>query len=73
MQVYLDNNATTMVDPAVTEAMIPFFSEIYGNPNSIHRYGTASHPAITKAINQMYKAINASDNDDIILPYAAPS
>lgn len=71
MYVYLDNNATTMVDPAVAEAMIPFFSEIYGNPNSLHRYGTASHPAITKAINQMYKAINASDNDDIIFTSCA--
>lgn len=71
MQVYLDNNATTMVDPAVTEAMIPFFSEIYGNPNSLHRYGTASHPAITQAINQMYKAINASDKDDIIFTSCA--
>ncbi|MBD3799044.1 NifS family cysteine desulfurase [Sulfuricurvum sp.] len=71
MHVYLDNNATTMVDPAVAEAMIPFFSEIYGNPNSLHRYGTASHPAITKAINQMYKAINASDNDDIIFTSCA--
>ncbi|MBD3809485.1 MAG: cysteine desulfurase, NifS family [Sulfuricurvum sp.] len=71
MQVYLDNNATTMVDPAVTEAMIPFFSEIYGNPNSLHRFGTASHPAITKAINQVYKAINASDKDDIIFTSCA--
>jgi len=71
MQVYLDNNATTMVDPAVVEAMVPFFSEVYGNPNSLHRFGTASHPAITKAINQMYKAINASDNDDIIFTSCA--
>lgn len=71
MQVYLDNNATTMVDPAVTEAMIPFFSEIYGNPNSLHRFGTASHPAITKAINQMYKGIGASDKDDIIFTSCA--
>ncbi len=71
MQVYLDNNATTMVDPAVVEAMVPFFSDIYGNPNSLHRYGTASHPAITKAINQMYKAINAGDNDDIIFTSCA--
>lgn len=71
MHVYLDNNATTMVDPAVVEAMVPFFSEIYGNPNSLHRYGTASHPAITRAINQMYKAINASDNDDIIFTSCA--
>ncbi len=71
MQVYLDNNATTMVDPAVIEAMIPFFGDIYGNPNSLHRYGTASHPAITKAINQMYKGINAGDNDDIIFTSCA--
>jgi cysteine desulfurase len=71
MQVYLDNNATTMVDPAVTEAMIPFFSEIYGNPNSLHRFGTASHPAITKAINQMYKGIGASDKDDIVFTSCA--
>ncbi|MFA6145131.1 MAG: NifS family cysteine desulfurase [Sulfurimonas sp.] len=71
MQVYLDNNATTMVDPAVTEAMIPYFSEIYGNPNSLHKFGTASHPAITKAINQMYKGIGASDKDDIIFTSCA--
>jgi cysteine desulfurase len=71
MNVYLDNNATTMVDPAVVEAMIPFYSEIYGNPNSLHRYGTASHPAITKAINQTYKAINASDKDDIVFTSCA--
>lgn len=71
MQVYLDNNATTMVDPAVVDAMMPFFSNIYGNPNSLHRFGTASHPAITQAINQMYKAINASDKDDIIFTSCA--
>ncbi|MDD2781934.1 NifS family cysteine desulfurase [Sulfuricurvum sp.] len=71
MQVYLDNNATTMVDPAVVEAMVPYFSEVYGNPNSLHRFGTASHPSITKAINQMYKAINASDKDDIIFTSCA--
>ena len=71
MKVYLDNNATTMVDPAVVEVMMPFFSEIYGNPNSLHKYGTASHPAITKAINQVYKAINASDKDDVVFTSCA--
>jgi cysteine desulfurase len=71
MNVYLDNNATTMVDPAVREAMIPFFSEVYGNPNSLHRFGTQSHPAITHAINQTYKAIGASDNDDIVFTSCA--
>ena len=48
MQVYLDNNATTMCDPLVVEAMMPFFSEMYGNPNSLHRFGTATHPALKK-------------------------
>ncbi len=71
MQVYMDNNATTMVDPQVVEAMVPFFSENYGNPNSIHRFGTATHPAISKAIDQVYTGINAGDNDDIIFTSCA--
>ena len=71
MQVYMDNNATTMVDPEVVEVMIPFFSELYGNPNSLHKFGTASHPAISKAIDQVYSAINASDDDDIIFTSCA--
>lgn len=71
MQVYLDNNATTMADPLVVEAMMPFFSELYGNPNSLHKFGTATHPALSKAIDQVYKAINASDNDDIVFTSCA--
>mgnify|MGYP000498072211 CR=1 FL=1 len=71
MQVYLDNNATTMVDPLVVEAMQPFFSELYGNPNSLHKFGTATHPALSKAIDQVYTALNASDNDDIVFTSCA--
>ena len=71
MQVYLDNNATTMVDPLVVEAMLPFFSELYGNPNSLHKFGTASHPAISKAIDQVYTALNAADADDIVFTSCA--
>ena len=71
MQVYLDNNATTMCDPQVVEAMQPYFSELYGNPNSLHKFGTASHPAITKAIDQVYTALNAADADDIIFTSCA--
>ena len=37
--VYLDNNATTRVAPEVLEAMLPFFSERYGNPSSMHTFG----------------------------------
>ncbi len=71
MQVYLDNNATTMCDPQVVEAMQPFFSELYGNPNSLHKFGTASHPALSKAIDQAYTALNAADADDIVFTSCA--
>ena len=71
MQVYLDNNATTMVDPQVVDVMQPYFSELYGNPNSLHKFGTAAHPAISKAIDQVYTALNASDADDIVFTSCA--
>ena len=71
MQVYLDNNATTMVDPQVVETMLPYFSEMYGNPNSLHKFGTSTHPAISKAIDQVYTALNASDNDDVVFTSCA--
>jgi len=71
MEVYLDNNATTMVDPKVTEAMIPYFSEIYGNPNSLHRFGTKNHAGIKKAIDQVYSGIGAADEDDVVFTSCA--
>ncbi len=71
MRVYLDNNATTMVDPKVKEAMDPFFCEIYGNPNSLHDFGTATHPHLRKAMDQLYAGINAADEDDIVITSCA--
>lgn len=71
MQVYLDNNATTMCDPKVVEVMMPYFSEQYGNPNSLHKFGTSAHPALSTAIDQVYTALNASDNDDIVFTSCA--
>ncbi len=71
MKVYLDNNATTMVDPEVKAAMDPYFTEIYGNPNSLHDFGTACHPALRKAMDSMYEAIGARDEDDIVITSCA--
>lgn len=67
MEVYLDNNATTMVDPKVFEEMKPFFVEKYGNPNSLHRFGAGTHPKMVEALNYLYEGINAADEDDIVI------
>jgi cysteine desulfurase len=66
-QVYLDNNATTIVDPLVKEAMDPFFCEMFGNPNSLHRYGTETHPEMSLALDRLYSGIEAGDEDDILI------
>jgi len=66
-RVYLDNNATTIVDPIVKEAMDPFFCQLYGNPNSLHSFGTEVHLYMRIAMDRLYEGINASDEDDIII------
>lgn len=51
--------------------MEPFFVEKYGNPNSLHTFGTEVHPAMSTALNQIYEALNASDDDDIFITSCA--
>lgn len=70
-KVYLDNNATTITDPRIKEAMDPFFIEMYGNPNSLHSFGTEVHPYMRVALNRLYDGIHASDKDDIIITSCA--
>lgn len=57
--IYLDYNATTPIDPAVTEAMLPFLTTHYGNPSSLHALGQVTKAAITKARQQVADCINA--------------
>ncbi|ANZ44415.1 cysteine desulfurase NifS [Cloacibacillus porcorum] len=64
-EVYLDNSATTKVDPRVTEAMLPYFSEKYGNPNSLHKFGREARTAIDNARAQVASLINAKPTDII--------
>ena len=66
-RIYLDNNATTIVDPRVKEVMDPFFCRQYGNPNSLHSFGTEVHPAMRLAMDRLYSGIGADDQDDIII------
>ncbi len=61
MQVYLDNAATTKLDPRVLKKMEPFFLKEYGNPSSIHGLGQTAFQALTKARTQVAKLLNASE------------
>jgi cysteine desulfurase len=56
--IYLDYNATTPVDPAVVEAMLPYLSLHFGNPSSSHYYGRAAHHAIDAAREQVARLIS---------------
>lgn len=71
MRVYLDNNATTKLDPLVKVKMEPFFEELYGNPNSLHSYGIEIRPALNEAMGYMYDALNVADEDDILITSCA--
>jgi cysteine desulfurase NifS len=57
--IYLDNNATTQVDDAVREAMIPYLQAMGGNPSSIHHAGREAKDAVDKARRQVARLINA--------------
>lgn len=58
--IYLDHNATTPVDPAVLEAMLPYFTEAFGNPSSVdHAYGHEAAGAVEQARAEVARAIGA--------------
>ena len=65
-EVYLDNNATTRVLPEVTEAMLPFLTEQYGNPSSIHRFGSAVGERLARAREQVANLLGAADPVEVI-------
>jgi len=58
-RIYLDNNATTQVDDAVREAMMPYLSADAGNPSSIHQTGKIAREALENARRQVARLINA--------------
>ena len=64
--VYLDNNATTKIDPIVFEAMVPYFCEYYGNPSSTHEFGGKVSYAIRDARESVKELMGAADMKEII-------
>ncbi|NGO53334.1 cysteine desulfurase NifS [Allomesorhizobium camelthorni] len=63
--INLDNNATTRVDPWVVKAMLPFFTDQFGNPSSIHGFGTSVAAAVRKARGQLAALIGAELDSEI--------
>ncbi len=68
---YLDNNATTQVAPEVLQEMLPYLSEFYGNPSSIHQFGEQVGKAIERAREQVQKLIGASHSSEVIFTSCA--
>ena len=64
-QFYLDHSATTAVDPSVTEAMLPYFSEKYGNPSSLYSIGRQSRRAIEESRQKVADLIGAKKEEII--------
>jgi cysteine desulfurase len=59
--VYLDNNATTKPPPEVVAAMLPYLTEWYGNPSSVHRFGQRARQAIDEARGQIARLVNCAE------------
>ncbi len=70
-EIYLDNNATTRCYPQVVEAMLPYFSEKYGNASSMHTFGGENRHAVDAARAQVAALVNAKYSDEIIFTSCA--
>jgi cysteine desulfurase len=62
-RIYLDHTATTPLDPRVLEAMLPYFSETFGNASSVHSYGQRAKAALEKSREAIAKAIGAQPGE----------
>lgn len=65
MVIYLDNNATTCIDPDVLAAMMPYLSDFYGNPSSMHSFGGQVGVAVQDARRQVAQLLGAEETEII--------
>jgi len=64
--IYFDNNATTRIAPPVYEAMAPYLTELYGNPSSIHSFGSRVGRALDRARTQVAGLLGAGDEVEVM-------
>jgi len=65
-RIYLDNSATTPLDPAVLEAMMPYLTSEFGNSSSIHTFGHKAKMAVDRARHQVAALLNATRPNEIV-------
>lgn len=63
--IYLDHSATTPTDPRVVETMLPYWTQQFGNPSSLHQTGKAAAAALEKAREQIAKVLNCAPSEII--------
>ncbi|MCL4505016.1 MAG: cysteine desulfurase [Chloroflexi bacterium] len=71
--IYLDYNATTPVDPAVLDTMLPYLKGEFGNPSSSHAYGVHAHAAVEEARASLAALLGCSPDDVIFTGCASES
>ena len=72
--IYLDNHATTPMDPRVVEAMLPFFTKYFGNPGSIgHAFGDAARTAVESSREEIAHHLNVAPNEVVFTSGATES
>jgi cysteine desulfurase len=62
-RIYMDNAATTRVSKPVLEAMLPYLTEAYGNPSSVHSFGREARMALDRAREQVASALGAEPQE----------
>lgn len=65
MQIYADNAATTALSPKVLEAMMPYLTEVYGNPSSLYRIGSQAKEAVEEARANIARLIGAGNASEV--------
>lgn len=73
MPIYLDYNATTPVDPAVVQAMLPYFTQQFGNPSSDHAFGLVAADAMAQARQHVARLIGCQSGEVVFTSCASES
>lgn len=64
--IYLDNAATTKTAPEVVEAMLPYFTEYYGNPSSVYSFAAQNKEVITQQREIIAKLLGAKTEENLL-------